>query len=382
LHDPGVLKKHHDWLCIGDTIEMKYRKLGKTGMDVSCIGLGCAQLGSSRSEYAVQIVRQALKKGVNFFDTARTYGDSEIKLGVGLGAERNKVHISSKTTAKNKDEAWQHINESLERLQTDYLDNYHLHGLEDTVDVELRLGPNGALEALREAKEKGLIRHIGCTSHRSSVLIEAIKRFDFEIILIPMNIVEQEPLDELIPLCLEREIGITIMKPVATGLLPPPLALKWLLTQPIATAVPGATKVEEAEENAAIGSIENPALTQNELEQVAEFREKLEHVRCRICKKCEPCPVDIPIASTLGTDVMYDHYRTMGKAAFALFPWPQEKIKDSAEQRLALIQKIEACTECGLCDERCPYGLPVSNMLKSMVPAMKDMVKIWHEQDH
>jgi predicted aldo/keto reductase-like oxidoreductase len=356
---------------------MKYRKLGKTGMEVSCIGLGCAQLGSSRSEYAVQIVRQALAGGVNYFDTARVYWDSEIKVGEGLGADRGKVYISSKTTAKTREEAWQHINESLERLRTDYLDNYHLHALADTADVELRLGPDGALEALREAKEKGLIRHIGCTSHRSSVLIEAIKRFDFEIILIPMNIVEREPLDELIPLCMEREIGVTIMKPVATGLLPANLALKWLLTQPIATAVPGATTVEEAEENSAVGSIEDPTLTQNELDQVAELRENLEQVRCRICKACEPCPVDIPIASTLGTDVMYDHYRTMGKTTFVSFPWSEDRIKDASEQRLELIQKIEACNDCGLCDERCPYGLPVSSMLKSMVPAMNEMVTLW-----
>ncbi len=146
---------------------MKYRTLGKTGMEVSVIGLGCAQLSSSESDYAVQIVRKALEKGVNYFDTARAYGDSEIKLGVGLGADRSDVYISSKTTAKSRDEAWQHINESLERLQTDYIDNYHLHALADAADVEQRHGPGGALEALKEAKDKGLIRHIGCTGHQS-----------------------------------------------------------------------------------------------------------------------------------------------------------------------------------------------------------------------
>lgn len=359
---------------------MKYRTLGNTGMEVSVIGLGCAQLSSSESDYAVQIVRKALEKGVNYFDTARAYGDSEIKLGVGLGADRSDVYISSKTTAKFRDEAWQHINESLERLQTDYIDNYHLHALADAADVAQRLGPGGALEALKEAKDKGLIRHIGCTGHQSrGALIEAIRRFDFEIILVPMNIVEREPLDELIPLCEERGIGVSIMKPVATGLLPAPLALKWLLTQPIATAVPGAPTVEEAEEAFTVGSIEDPTLTRNELAQVEEFREKLEHVRCRICKVCEPCPVDIPIGSTLGTDVMYDHYRTMGNTAFASFPWPEDKLGEAVQKRFDLIQKIEACTDCGLCDERCPYGLPVKSMLKAAVPAMKDMVRIWRD---
>jgi len=359
---------------------MKYRKLGNTGIEVSCIGLGCAQLGSSRTEYAVQIVRRALELGVNYFDTARLYSDSEIKLGVGLGAERGKVYISSKTTAKTRGEAWQHINESLERLQTDYLDNYHLHGLRDAADVELRFGPGGALEALVEAKARGLVRHIGCTGHRSSILLEALERFEFEIILVPMNIVEREPLDHLIPICLERGIGISIMKPVATGLLPPALALKWLLNQPMATAVPGATTVEEVEENSLIGYMEDSTLTNTELKEAARFADKLEHVRCRICHACEPCPVGIPIGTTLGTDVIYDHYRTMGQAAFAAFPWPLERIKEDSQKRCELIKQIEACDNCGLCEERCSYDLPVSSMLKAMVPSMSDILRIWSEQ--
>ena len=205
---------------------MKYRKLGRTGMNVSCIGLGGGMLGSPNTDYAVQIVEKALELGVNYFDNARSYWDSEIKLGIALKGKRESVYISSKTNAVTKDEAWQHIHESLERLQTDYLDNYHLHGLQDEQDLYARIGSGGALEALIEAKEQGLIRHIGCTSHASrQLLVKAIKLFDFEIILVPMNIVEREPLDELIPLCLEKGVGITIMKPLETGLLPARLAL-------------------------------------------------------------------------------------------------------------------------------------------------------------
>lgn len=361
---------------------MKYRKLGNTSMEVSCIGLGCVQIGSSRKEYAVQVVRRALELGVNYFDSARMYWDSEINLGAGLKGEREKVYVSSKTMATTREEAWQHINESLERLQTDYLDNYHLHNLVDTEDVELRLGPGGALEALVEAKAKGLIRHIGCTSHRSDILLEALQRFDFEIILVPMNIIEREPLDRLIPVCLERGIGISIMKPVATGLLPSPLALKWLLNQQIATAVPGATTVEEVEENSLVGHIEDPALTSVELEEVAKLAERLERVRCRICYACEPCPVGIPIGLTLGTDVVYDHYRTMGQAAFATFPWHQKRVHDDSEKRREIIRQIEACDNCGLCEEKCPYGLPVISLLKAMVPSMGDMLRIWSEQGY
>lgn len=357
---------------------MKYRNLGKTGMYVSSIGLGCVQLGSSRTDYAVQIVHRALELGVNYFDTARAYWDSEIKLGLAVKGQREKIYISSKTTATTKEEAWQHIHESLERLQTDYLDNYHLHSLMDEKDLEIRLGLGGALEALTEARDQGLIRHIGCTSHVSShLLTKALKQFDFEVILIPMNIVEREPLDELIPLCLEKGVGITIMKPLATGLLPASLSLKWLLNQPIATAVPGATMVEEVEENSLVGHLEDVTLTNEEEKQVNQWAKQLEHIRCRLCGMCEPCPVGIPIGDTLGSDDIYDQYRTMGPEAFTEFPWSSETVREHREQRRKLIRQIESCDSCGLCEQRCPYELPAIRMLNEMLPSMKDMLRIW-----
>ena len=356
---------------------MQYRRLGKTGMDVSAIGLGSAQIASSRDEYAVRVVHRALELGVNYFDTARGYGDSEIILGEALKGRRGDVYISSKTGAKTRDDAWQHIQESLERLQTNYLDNWHLHGLEQGEDMDTRLGPGGALEALIEAREQGLTRHTGCTAHLSRTLIKALKRFDFEVILVPMNIVEQDPLDELIPLCVEKDVGVTIMKPVATGLVPASLALKWLLNQRIAAAVPGATTVEEVEENALVGALEDVSLTADEETQVREWAERLEHVRCRICRACEPCPVGIPIGETLGTDVARSHYRTMGPEAFAAFPWRQEKVERDAERRRETLRQIEACTECEICELRCPHDLPVIDMLRATVPGMKDMLRIW-----
>lgn len=358
---------------------MRYRKLGNTGMEISVIGLGCVQLGSSNTKYAVKVVHKALELGVNYFDTARGYWDSEIKLGLALKGKREKVYISTKTGGRTKADAWQHIRESLERLQTDYLDNCHLHALGRDEDIERRLGPGGAIEALVEARDKGLVRHIGCSSHRSSSLVKALKRFDFEIILVPMNIVEREPLEELIPLCRSRDVGITIMKPVATGLLPAPLALKWLLNQPISIAVPGATTVEEVSENSLVGHLDDFALTSEEEEQIDSLSVELEHVRCRICGECAPCPVGIPIGITLGTDVMYDHYRTMGPDSFRAFPWSRDRVRNHVEHRRQIISEIQSCTECGECEERCPYGLPIVEMLRDMVPQMEDMLRIWSE---
>jgi aryl-alcohol dehydrogenase-like predicted oxidoreductase len=355
---------------------MEYRTLGRTGLRVSAIGLGCVQIGSSRTKYATRIVRRALELGVTYFDVARGYGDAESKLGLGLEGRRQEVVVSTKTRARTRDDAWRDVNESLARLRTAYVDNYHLHGLRPGQDMDRRLGPGGALEALIEAREQGLIHHIGCSGHRSEVLIEAIQRFDFEVILVPMNIVEREPLDELIPLCREKGIAVTIMKPVATGLLPAGLALKWLLNQPIASAVPGATTLEELEENALVGQ-RDTTLSHGEQLRIQEIKGALEHVRCRICEACMPCPQEIPIATTLGTDVMYDHYRTMGPDRFRTFPWAPERIERDLPQRQKLIAAIDSCTRCGECEARCPYGLPVVELLQGAVPAMRDMVGIY-----
>jgi aryl-alcohol dehydrogenase-like predicted oxidoreductase len=355
---------------------MQYRELGRTGLRVSAIGLGCVQLGSSNTAYAVQIVRRALELGVTFFDVARAYRDAEIKVGLGVEGQRDRVVLSTKTGARTRENAWRQIHESLERLRTDHVDNCHLHALQGGEDMERRLGPGGALEALIEAKEQGLVRHIGCTSHHSQVLIEAIRRFDFEVILVPMNVAERDPLRELIPLCQEKGIGVTIMKPLATGLLPAPLALKWLLNQPIASAVPGVTTIEEMEENALVGH-RDLALTAEERARVRQLEEGLAHVRCRMCEACLPCPQQIPIDVTLGSDDVYNHYRTMGRDRFRSFPWSREAILNDLPGRKRLIAAIESCTRCGECVARCPYGLPIVEMLQGMVPGMKDMVGIY-----
>ncbi len=359
---------------------MQYRKLGRTGLEVSVIGLGAAMLGSSDTKYALKVAKRALDLGVNYIDTARSYWNSEAILGQALKGRSGEVYISSKTAATTKEEAWKQVHESLEHLNTDHLDNCHLHGLRDERDLEKRLGPGGALEALMDAREKGLIHHIGCTSHRSHILVKALQRFNFEVILVPMNIVEREPLQELIPLCKQEGVGVTIMKPVATGLLPAPVALKWLLNQPVDTLVPGATTVEEIEIDAQVGQMADITLREEEQRRVDQLKKLLDNKRCRICAECEPCPKGIPIGTTLGTDVMYDHYRNMGPEAFRRFPWSVERVREEIERRKNRISQIKSCNQCGECERKCPYRLPIIRMLQDMVEPMEDMVRAWNEQ--
>ena len=277
-------------------------------------------------------------------------------------------------------EAWEERENSLPRLRTDYLENWHLHNVKSLDDRDRLTAPGGALEALIEAKEQGIARHVGATSHLAAVLIAALERYPFEIILVPMNIVERQPLEALIPLCRQRGVGVSIMKPLATGLLPAPLALKWLINQPIDVAVPGMTTLEEVEEDTAVGALDVLALTGDEARAVADLQASLEHARCRICSACDPvCPQGIPIAVTLGTDVMYDHYRTMGAERFASFSWSRDAITGDLPHREERIAAIASCTRCGACEEACEFGLPIMDMLAATLPTMRDMVRIYRE---
>ena len=358
---------------------MHHRKLGNTGLQVSAIGLGCAQLGSSNTEYGIQVVRRAIEKGVTYFDLARGYRDAEITVGRALApGERQQLVLSTKTARRTKEEAWREINESLERIGTDYLDNVHLHALDSSEDIDQRLGSGGAIEALLQAREQGMTHHIGLSSHHAEVAVEAVRRYPFEVVLVIMNLINRAPLEELIPLCQEKGVGVTIMKPVATGLLPAPLALKWLLNQPIACAVPGTTTPEEAEENALAG-YGDLTLSDADVAQIRTLRVQWAHRRCRICHRCEPCPVDIPLAITLGTDLMYDHYRTMGREAFRAFSWSRTAVETDMKGRAKVIAAIKSCTGCGECESKCPYGLPITEMLRKQAIVMRDMIEVYQE---
>jgi aryl-alcohol dehydrogenase-like predicted oxidoreductase len=360
---------------------MQYRPLGRTGLVVSAIGLGCAPMMSLSLEAGEQLVRRALDWGINYIDTARDYGETEVMVGRALVGQREHVYLSTKTGARKRDQAWRSIEESLQRLQTSYVDNCHLHALEQGEDLEARLGPGGALEALIEAREQGLVRHIGCTSHTSRTLLQALQRFDFGTILVPLNMVEREPLAELIPLCRQRGVGVTIMKPVATGLLPARLALRWLLNQPVDTIVPGATTIEEVDLDAEVGSLPDPALTAEEQSEADGWAAQLAHVRCRLCRACQqPCAQEINIGDELGSDVEYDHYRTMGPDGFAAAPWAADWMARDLEAKQLLVTRIEGCDRCGQCEAHCPYGLPVIDMLQAMLPGLRDMTRIYRER--
>lgn len=168
---------------------MEKRRLGKTGHMSSVIAFGGAALYKVSQGEADAAIELAIEHGVNHFDVAPGYGQAEMRLGPWMQKHHKEVFLGCKTTERGKTRAWESIKRSLEMLRVDYFDLYQFHGVNDLETMNVMLGPGGALEAVLEAKEQGLVRHIGITGHRPFVQIEALNRFDFDTALFPVNIV-------------------------------------------------------------------------------------------------------------------------------------------------------------------------------------------------
>jgi aryl-alcohol dehydrogenase-like predicted oxidoreductase len=198
---------------------LKKNILGKTNLEVSIIGCGGIMFMNKSHELAQTIIPQAIEKGVNYFDVAPTYGDAELKLGPPLKPYRDKVFLACKTTARDKEGAAREIRNSLNRLQTNYFDVYQLHAITDVeTDVKRALGKNGAIEAILEAKKNGVIRNIGFTAHSPQAALAAIREFDFDTMMYPINFCthyhsqfEVDPVAE----AKKRNMGIICIKSLA-----------------------------------------------------------------------------------------------------------------------------------------------------------------------
>jgi len=328
---------------------MEYRRLGKTDLKVSVIGFGGIPVQRIDTASAEKVVKRAVELGINFFDTARAYTDSEEKLGLALKKHRDQVIIATKSMARDKKSMAEDIDKSLRTMGVDYIDLYQMHNVKDKETLEQVLGADGALAALIEAKEKGKIRHIGVTGHIKAMLLEILKTEEIETVQFPFNPVETDGAKDVIDLAGKMDAGIIVMKPLAGGALTnAKLSLRYILEHPVSVAIPGMDSLEQVEENAAVGNERKP-LTDQEQEELAQLVEKLGTSFCRRCEYCLPCQQGIDIPSVFLFDGYYTRY----------------DLKDWAIGRYqALKVKADACVECGECEERCPYNLPIRAMLK------------------
>lgn len=339
---------------------MQYRQLGNTGLQVSIIGFGGIPIIERPDEEAIQVVRQAKELGVNLFDTARAYERkglsvlaSEDKIGLALAEERGELILCTKTQAALAEEATEHLQDSLRRLRTDYLDIWMLHSVDKLSKWETICGAGGALEAFVRARKQGTVRYLGISGHRPDVLRTVLEQFPFEVVMVPVNIVDRHVYNvetSLLPYCRQRGIGVLAMKPLAGGMLKEyaPLALRYCLGQDIASALPGMGTVKEVEVD--VGAAADPRpLTPGEEEGLWQKVRALGLDFCRGCGYCLPCSVGIDIPTVFRLDGYFQRY---GQEEWA------------RQQYAEISPQADKCIECGDCESRCPYTLPIREKLR------------------
>lgn len=260
--------------------EIEKRKLGKTGLEVTILGLGCAQIGSIRNyKQAIKIIETAIDMGINYIDTASTYGDSEEKVGEVMKSRRKEVILATKTLQRDKESSWREINTSLERLKTDYVDLLQVHSVNTMYELDKITSKNGSLQAVIRAKEEGLCKHIGITGHtRPEVIKEALNRFDFETVLMPLSSVDKllnDFGDVIFPIAKKKNLGVIAMKVLSDGRFTAfvPESLRYVFSLPISTAIVGMKTLEELKQNVEIAKKFIP-MTELEMENFIEKTKK------------------------------------------------------------------------------------------------------------
>ena len=327
---------------------MEYRILGKTGLKVSRMGFGGIPIQRIDAAGTKKLMHQLMEAGVNYIDTARGYTVSESYLGEALEGIREHFILATKSMARDKAGMAADIETSLKNLRTDYIDLYQIHAPSPEQLAQV-CGPDGALQALLEAKEAGKIGHIGMTAHSKEVFERALD-FDWcETVMFPYNIVETQG-EKLIRKCAEKNVGFIAMKPLAGGAIEDAtLALRFLYANPDVTiAIPGMADPRELEQNVAAANNTDP-LTSEEQARFLEVRNQLGTQFCRRCGYCLPCREGVPIPNVF----LFEGYLSR----YGLADW--------AKGRYATLPvKASACIGCGACEARCPYGLPIRQMLK------------------
>jgi aryl-alcohol dehydrogenase-like predicted oxidoreductase len=195
------------------------RTLGKTGRRVSIIAMGGIVVKDAEPSHAARVVAEAVEKGINYFDVAPTYGDAEVKLGPALKPYREKVFLACKTQRRDRKGAKEELDNSLKRLQTDHFDLYQLHAITDVEkDVKAALGKGGAIETFLEARRQGVIRHIGFSAHSPEAALTAMREFEFDTMMYPINFVchyNSKFEEEVVAEAKKRNMGIIAIKAMA-----------------------------------------------------------------------------------------------------------------------------------------------------------------------
>jgi len=327
---------------------MEYRILGKTGLKVSTLGFGGIPIQRIDAEGTKKLMRAVAEAGINYIDTARGYTVSEEYLGYALEGIRDKFILATKSMSRTRDAMAADIEISLKNLRTDYIDLYQVHN-PSVAQLKQVCAEGGALEALLEAKAAGRIGHLGVTAHAAATVENALELPWVETVMFPYNLVETQG-EYLIDKCREKNVGFIVMKPLAGGAIEDAtLAMRFVCANKnISVVIPGMADPKELEQN--LAATENAApLSPEEIGKIEMLRNELGTQFCRRCNYCAPCTVGIPIPGTFALEGYL--------ARYGLADWAKSRYA-------AQDKKASDCIGCGVCETRCPYNLPIREMLK------------------
>ncbi len=331
-------------------------RLGKTNLTVSKNGFGALPVQRVSMEEAAKLLRKAYDHGINYFDTARAYTDSEAKIGYALHDVRENIVISTKTTALKAEDFWKDLHTSLETLQTDYIDIYQFHNPSFCPKPG---DGSGLYEAMVEAKVKGMIRHIGITNHRLALAEEAVLSGLYETLQFPFSYLASDKDLALVRLCEEKDVGFICMKALSGGLIThSDAAYAFLCRYPVAP-IWGIQREKELDEF--LSYQDNPPELTDALQAIIDHdRGELVGDFCRGCGYCMPCPAGIEI-------------NTCARMSLMIRRSPTAALLNEKSQ--AMMKKIEGCLHCGRCKTKCPYGLDTPTLLERNYEDYKTFLK-------
>jgi len=333
---------------------MKKVRLGRTNLMVSKPAFGALPLQRVEMNEAVRILRKAYDNGITYYDTARAYSDSEEKIGNALSSVRKNIIIATKTQARDRETLVKHLEKSLKKLKTDYIDIYQLHNPEKIPDWE---DPESLYGALLKAKKNGTIRFIGITNHRRPIALEAVNSSMFDTIQYPLSLISTEEELKLAEECKKHDLGLIAMKALSGGLITNiPAAVAFLNQYDNIVPIWGIQR--ETELDQFIELEKNPPLFDEKMQkQIEKDRSELGENFCRGCGYCMPCPAEIPISMAARMSLL------LMRSPYQVF------LEDNWK---ALMMKIEDCTECGNCKDQCPYNLNTTELLKQNLAFYKE----------
>ncbi|MDR2391512.1 MAG: aldo/keto reductase [Planctomycetota bacterium] len=325
---------------------MEKTRLGRTGLMVSRIAMGCIPIQRRTMADAAALIRRAFEAGVDFFDTAHVYGDSEAKLGSAFaGVPRGRIILATKAMADSRENCLEQLEESLRRLRTDYIDLYQWHNPANLDNFQ----ENGVYQAMQEAKKAGKIRFIGVTNHHLGRARQAIESGGFDTLPFPLSVLSSREEIDMTFRCRDLDVGVIAMKAMCGGMLPDGrLAFSFLNQYPHIVPIWGLEKTEELEQFLSLAEKREP-FTSAMQEEIEKVRQELGDEFCRGCGYCLPCQagIDLPIMMRIS----YFVKRNVEGSQFN-------------EARLKQVARIGDCVNCRDCVQRCPYHLEAPRILR------------------